>query len=166
MPEPRLSKYNTAIGKANGAFESYKVNYGILKQRGLIIEMSSVWRSHTVSGDSKTFRTELIHTRLVCTTPNQKNGALSSQTCALRSTSRTNNSPLIFYRGMANVSGQHYSYTYTPGLQPAAYSTSPTGPLDVVQSDPDLVPPDLGTPRFSDRINFPRYRKLTTCPPI
>eukprot|EP00116_Pleurobrachia_bachei_P000383 sb/3460645/ len=41
MPEPRLSKYNTAIGKANGAFESYKVNYGILKQRGLIIECNA-----------------------------------------------------------------------------------------------------------------------------
>eukprot|EP00116_Pleurobrachia_bachei_P012591 sb/3472853/ len=28
-------------------------------------------------------------------------------------------------------------------------------------SDPDLVPSDLMTPRFSDIINFPRYRKLT-----
>eukprot|EP00116_Pleurobrachia_bachei_P016433 sb/3476695/ len=34
-----------------------------------------------------------------------------------------------------------------------------------VQSDPDLVPPDLVTPRFSDRINFPRYRKLTVFDP-
>eukprot|EP00116_Pleurobrachia_bachei_P018735 sb/3478997/ len=32
-------------------------------------------------------------------------------------------------------------------------------------SDPDLVPPDLVTPRFSDRINFPRYRKLTVFDP-
>eukprot|EP00116_Pleurobrachia_bachei_P002139 sb/3462401/ len=32
---------------------------------------------------------------------------------------------------------------------------------DQLQSDPDLVTPDLVTPRFSDRINFPRYRKLT-----
>eukprot|EP00116_Pleurobrachia_bachei_P014044 sb/3474306/ len=30
-----------------------------------------------------------------------------------------------------------------------------------VQSDPDLVPSYLVTPRFSDTINFPRYRKLT-----
>eukprot|EP00116_Pleurobrachia_bachei_P014477 sb/3474739/ len=29
-----------------------------------------------------------------------------------------------------------------------------------VQSDPDLVTTDLVTTRFSDRINFPRYRKL------
>eukprot|EP00116_Pleurobrachia_bachei_P019227 sb/3479489/ len=34
-----------------------------------------------------------------------------------------------------------------------------------VQSDPDLVTPDLVTPRFSDRINFPRYRKLTVFDP-
>eukprot|EP00116_Pleurobrachia_bachei_P006354 sb/3466616/ len=33
---------------------------------------------------------------------------------------------------------------------------------DDIQSDPDLVPPDLVTPRFSDRINFPRYRKELT----
>eukprot|EP00116_Pleurobrachia_bachei_P014963 sb/3475225/ len=30
-----------------------------------------------------------------------------------------------------------------------------------IQSDLDLVTPDLVTPRFSDRINFPRYKKLT-----
>ena len=35
----------------------------------------------------------------------------------------------------------------------------------VIQSDPDLVTPDLVTPRFSDRINFPRYRKLTLFDP-
>eukprot|EP00116_Pleurobrachia_bachei_P016986 sb/3477248/ len=35
----------------------------------------------------------------------------------------------------------------------------------VIQSDPDLVPPDLVTPRFSDMINFPRYRKLTVFDP-
>eukprot|EP00116_Pleurobrachia_bachei_P012733 sb/3472995/ len=34
-----------------------------------------------------------------------------------------------------------------------------------VQSDPDLVTPDLVTPRFSDRINFPRYRKLMVFDP-
>eukprot|EP00116_Pleurobrachia_bachei_P011083 sb/3471345/ len=34
-----------------------------------------------------------------------------------------------------------------------------------IQSDPDLVTPDLVTPRFSDRINFPRYRKLTVFDP-
>eukprot|EP00116_Pleurobrachia_bachei_P016302 sb/3476564/ len=33
------------------------------------------------------------------------------------------------------------------------------------QSDPDLVTPDLVTPRFSDMINFPRYRKLTVFHP-
>eukprot|EP00116_Pleurobrachia_bachei_P010255 sb/3470517/ len=33
-------------------------------------------------------------------------------------------------------------------------------PRQSVQSDPDLV-----TPRFSDRINFPRYRKLTVFDP-
>eukprot|EP00116_Pleurobrachia_bachei_P013062 sb/3473324/ len=39
-------------------------------------------------------------------------------------------------------------------------------PPNVLQSDPDLVPPDLVTPRrFSDRINFPRYRKLTVFDP-
>eukprot|EP00116_Pleurobrachia_bachei_P005104 sb/3465366/ len=32
-------------------------------------------------------------------------------------------------------------------------------------SDPYLVTPDLVTPRFSDRINFPRYRKLTVFDP-
>eukprot|EP00116_Pleurobrachia_bachei_P012008 sb/3472270/ len=32
-------------------------------------------------------------------------------------------------------------------------------------SDSDLVPPDLVTPRLSDRINFPRYRKLTIFDP-
>eukprot|EP00116_Pleurobrachia_bachei_P018977 sb/3479239/ len=32
-------------------------------------------------------------------------------------------------------------------------------------SDPDLVPPDLVTPRFSDRINFPQFRKLTIFDP-
>eukprot|EP00116_Pleurobrachia_bachei_P009673 sb/3469935/ len=37
--------------------------------------------------------------------------------------------------------------------------------LNNIQSDPDLVPPDLVTPRFSDRINFPRYRKLTVFDP-
>eukprot|EP00116_Pleurobrachia_bachei_P018225 sb/3478487/ len=31
--------------------------------------------------------------------------------------------------------------------------------------NPYLVPPDLVTPRFSDRINFPRYRKLTVFDP-
>eukprot|EP00116_Pleurobrachia_bachei_P018498 sb/3478760/ len=36
---------------------------------------------------------------------------------------------------------------------------------NTVQSDPDLVPPDLVTPRFSDRINFPRYRKVTVFDP-
>eukprot|EP00116_Pleurobrachia_bachei_P006599 sb/3466861/ len=30
-----------------------------------------------------------------------------------------------------------------------------------VQSDPDLVPSYLVTPRFSDTINFPRYRKMS-----
>eukprot|EP00116_Pleurobrachia_bachei_P009569 sb/3469831/ len=35
----------------------------------------------------------------------------------------------------------------------------------ILQSDPDLVTPDLVTPRFSDRINFPRYRKLTVFDP-
>eukprot|EP00116_Pleurobrachia_bachei_P004720 sb/3464982/ len=34
-----------------------------------------------------------------------------------------------------------------------------------IQSDPDLVAPDLVTPRFSDRINFPRNRKLTVFNP-
>eukprot|EP00116_Pleurobrachia_bachei_P017909 sb/3478171/ len=34
-----------------------------------------------------------------------------------------------------------------------------------LQSDPDLVPPYLVTPRFSDRINFPRYRKVTVFDP-
>eukprot|EP00116_Pleurobrachia_bachei_P012845 sb/3473107/ len=34
-----------------------------------------------------------------------------------------------------------------------------------VQSDPDLVTPDLVATRFSDRINFPRYRKLTLFDP-
>eukprot|EP00116_Pleurobrachia_bachei_P002415 sb/3462677/ len=34
-----------------------------------------------------------------------------------------------------------------------------------VQSDPDLVTPDLVAPRFSDRINFPRYKKLTVFDP-
>ena len=34
-----------------------------------------------------------------------------------------------------------------------------------VQSDPDLVTPDLVTPRFSDRINFPRYKKLMAFDP-
>eukprot|EP00116_Pleurobrachia_bachei_P007986 sb/3468248/ len=32
-------------------------------------------------------------------------------------------------------------------------------------SDPDLVPSYLVTPRFSDRINFPRYRKVTVFDP-
>eukprot|EP00116_Pleurobrachia_bachei_P001719 sb/3461981/ len=32
-------------------------------------------------------------------------------------------------------------------------------------SDPNLMPPYLVTPRFSDRINFPRYRKLTVFDP-
>eukprot|EP00116_Pleurobrachia_bachei_P011626 sb/3471888/ len=32
-------------------------------------------------------------------------------------------------------------------------------------SDPDLVPPDLVAPRFTGRINFPRYRKLTVFHP-
>ena len=32
----------------------------------------------------------------------------------------------------------------------------------VSQSDPDLVTPDLVTPRFSDRMNFPRYRKINS----
>eukprot|EP00116_Pleurobrachia_bachei_P017176 sb/3477438/ len=32
-------------------------------------------------------------------------------------------------------------------------------------SDPNLVHPDLVTPRFRDRINFPRYRKLTLFDP-
>eukprot|EP00116_Pleurobrachia_bachei_P007278 sb/3467540/ len=32
-------------------------------------------------------------------------------------------------------------------------------------SDPDLVPPDLVAPRFSDTINFPRNRKLTLFDP-
>eukprot|EP00116_Pleurobrachia_bachei_P007808 sb/3468070/ len=36
---------------------------------------------------------------------------------------------------------------------------------DSVPSDPYLVTPDLVTPRFSDRINFPRYRKLTVFDP-
>eukprot|EP00116_Pleurobrachia_bachei_P007759 sb/3468021/ len=35
----------------------------------------------------------------------------------------------------------------------------------LLQSDPYLVTPDLVTPRFSDRINFPRYRKLTVFDP-
>eukprot|EP00116_Pleurobrachia_bachei_P018957 sb/3479219/ len=30
-----------------------------------------------------------------------------------------------------------------------------------LQSDPDLGAPNLGTPRFRDKISFPRYRKLT-----
>eukprot|EP00116_Pleurobrachia_bachei_P002964 sb/3463226/ len=34
-----------------------------------------------------------------------------------------------------------------------------------IQSDPDLGAPDLGTPRFRDRILFPRYRKLTLFDP-
>eukprot|EP00116_Pleurobrachia_bachei_P014777 sb/3475039/ len=37
--------------------------------------------------------------------------------------------------------------------------------LSLLQSDPDLVTPDLVTPRFNDRINFPRYRKLTVFDP-
>eukprot|EP00116_Pleurobrachia_bachei_P005265 sb/3465527/ len=37
--------------------------------------------------------------------------------------------------------------------------------LFLLQSDPYLVTPDLVTPRFSDRINFPRYRKLTVFDP-
>eukprot|EP00116_Pleurobrachia_bachei_P009648 sb/3469910/ len=35
----------------------------------------------------------------------------------------------------------------------------------ILQSDPYLVPPDLVAPRFSDTINFPRYRKLTLFDP-
>eukprot|EP00116_Pleurobrachia_bachei_P013588 sb/3473850/ len=31
----------------------------------------------------------------------------------------------------------------------------------VIQSDPDLPGPDLPEPRFTGRIKFPRYRKLT-----
>eukprot|EP00116_Pleurobrachia_bachei_P017624 sb/3477886/ len=38
-------------------------------------------------------------------------------------------------------------------------------PPRCIQSDPDLVPPDLVTPRFSDMINFPRYRKLAVFDP-
>eukprot|EP00116_Pleurobrachia_bachei_P006595 sb/3466857/ len=34
-----------------------------------------------------------------------------------------------------------------------------------IQSDPDLVAPDLVAPRFSERINFNRYRKLTVFDP-
>eukprot|EP00116_Pleurobrachia_bachei_P010705 sb/3470967/ len=34
-----------------------------------------------------------------------------------------------------------------------------------LQSDPYLVTPDLVTPRFSDMINFPRYRKFTVFDP-
>ena len=36
---------------------------------------------------------------------------------------------------------------------------------NVLQSDPDLVTPDLVTPRFSDMINFPRYKKLMAFDP-
>eukprot|EP00116_Pleurobrachia_bachei_P012257 sb/3472519/ len=38
-------------------------------------------------------------------------------------------------------------------------------PLMDCYSDPDLVTSDLVAPRFSDRINFPRYRKLTVFDP-
>ena len=34
-----------------------------------------------------------------------------------------------------------------------------------IQSDPDLVTPDLVTPRFSDMINFPRNKKLVAFDP-
>ena len=34
-----------------------------------------------------------------------------------------------------------------------------------VQSDPDLVTPDIVTPRFSDMINIPRYKKLMAFDP-
>eukprot|EP00116_Pleurobrachia_bachei_P016987 sb/3477249/ len=36
---------------------------------------------------------------------------------------------------------------------------------NVKESDPDLVPPDLVTPRFSDKMNFPRFKKLTVFDP-
>eukprot|EP00116_Pleurobrachia_bachei_P006023 sb/3466285/ len=42
---------------------------------------------------------------------------------------------------------------------------SATLKLLLLQSGPDLVTPNLVTPRFSDRINFPRYRKLTVFDP-
>eukprot|EP00116_Pleurobrachia_bachei_P005801 sb/3466063/ len=35
----------------------------------------------------------------------------------------------------------------------------------IVQSDPDLPGPDIPEPRFTGRINFPRYRKLTVFHP-
>eukprot|EP00116_Pleurobrachia_bachei_P008303 sb/3468565/ len=50
-------------------------------------------------------------------------------------------------------------YSYFVGM------SYPTVLEKEVQSDPDLVPPDLVTPRFSDRINFPQYRKLTVFDP-
>eukprot|EP00116_Pleurobrachia_bachei_P017492 sb/3477754/ len=50
-------------------------------------------------------------------------------------------------------------------VHPSSSNVHPTLTAVVVQSDPDLVIPDLVTPRFSDRINFPRYRKLTVFDP-
>eukprot|EP00116_Pleurobrachia_bachei_P004879 sb/3465141/ len=47
----------------------------------------------------------------------------------------------------------------------SVHSQQMWGSLSYIQSDPDLVTPHLVTPRFSDRINFPRYRKVTVFDP-
>eukprot|EP00116_Pleurobrachia_bachei_P005466 sb/3465728/ len=55
---------------------------------------------------------------------------------------------------------------YTPSVGEYTRSLLMDYPsIEQLQWDPDLVTPDLVTPRFSDRINFPRYRKLTVFDP-
>eukprot|EP00116_Pleurobrachia_bachei_P015202 sb/3475464/ len=50
-------------------------------------------------------------------------------------------------------------------LIPSNHPFPPKPKNSLVQSDPYLVTPDLVTPLFSARINFPRYRKLTVFDP-
>eukprot|EP00116_Pleurobrachia_bachei_P019032 sb/3479294/ len=54
---------------------------------------------------------------------------------------------------------------FPPSMIPVNRGPTVLSIHSTVKSDPDLVPPDLVTPRFSDRINFPRYRNLTVFDP-